>query len=84
MISRLLCTAWRVTRGCGCEQGVEKTILSKMLVEGSNKRSYALDRHAGVVRMLISACAVIRGVFCNAALPRTSSHQHEGTTMCAT
>ena len=33
------------------EQGVEKTILSKMLVEGSNKRTYALDRHAGVVRV---------------------------------
>ena len=30
-------------------KGVEKTILSKMLVEGSNKRTYALDRHAGVV-----------------------------------
>lgn len=31
-------------------QGAEKTILSKMLVEGSNKRTYAVDRHAGVVR----------------------------------
>ena len=31
-------------------QGVEKTILSKMLVEGSNRRTYAVDRHAGVVR----------------------------------
>ncbi len=32
-------------------QGVEKTIISKMLVEGSNRRTYAVDRHAGVVRV---------------------------------
>jgi 20S proteasome subunit alpha 7 len=30
-------------------QGVEKTIVSKMLVEGSNRRTYAVDRHAGIV-----------------------------------
>ena len=30
-------------------QGVEKPIVSKMLVEGSNRRAYAVDRHAGVV-----------------------------------
>lgn len=30
-------------------QGVEKPILSKMLVEGSNRRTYAIDRHAGMV-----------------------------------
>ena len=34
-------------------QGAEKTILSKMLVEGSNKRTYAMDRHAGVVSPLL-------------------------------
>lgn len=32
----------------GVVLGVEKTILSKMLVEGSNRRTYAVDRHAGV------------------------------------
>ena len=31
-------------------QGVEKPIVSKMLVEGSNRRAYAVDRHAGLVR----------------------------------
>ena len=31
-------------------QGVEKPIVSKMLVEGSNRRACAVDRHAGVVR----------------------------------
>jgi hypothetical protein len=30
-------------------QGVEKTIVSKMLVDGSNRRTYAVDRHAGIV-----------------------------------
>ena len=33
-------------------QGAEKTILSKMLVEGSNRRTYAIDRHAGIVSLL--------------------------------
>ena len=37
-------------------QGVEKPIVSKMLVEGSNRRAYAVDRHAGVV----SAGPVVR------------------------
>jgi 20S proteasome subunit alpha 7 len=32
----------------GVVLGVEKTIVSKMLVEGSNRRTYAVDRHAGV------------------------------------
>ncbi len=30
-------------------QGAEKTIISKMLVGGSDKRTYAIDKHAGVV-----------------------------------
>lgn len=30
-------------------QGAEKTIISKMLVGGSDKRTYAVDKHAGVV-----------------------------------
>lgn len=41
-------------------QGVEKTILSKMLVEGSNRRTYAVDRHAGVVRPRPSLAAEAR------------------------
>ena len=32
------------------EQGCEKTVVSKMLEEGSNKRTFAVDRHAGLVR----------------------------------
>lgn len=32
----------------GVVLGVEKPILSKMLVEGSNRRTYAVDRHAGL------------------------------------
>ncbi|KAK9844201.1 hypothetical protein WJX81_007837 [Elliptochloris bilobata] len=32
----------------GVVLGVEKPIVSKMLVEGSNRRAYAVDRHAGV------------------------------------
>lgn len=32
----------------GVVLGVEKTIISKMLEEGSNKRTYPVDRHAGV------------------------------------
>lgn len=31
-------------------QGVEKTIVSKMLEKGSSRRCFAVDRHAGVVR----------------------------------
>lgn len=38
--------------GIKCKDGVvlgaEKTIISKMLEEGSNRRTYAVDRHAGV------------------------------------
>ncbi|KAK9828499.1 hypothetical protein WJX72_000385 [[Myrmecia] bisecta] len=38
--------------GLRCKDGVvlgcEKTIISKMLVEGSNRRTYAVDRHAGM------------------------------------
>ena len=32
-----------------CTQGVEKLIVSKLLVEGSNRRIYNVDRHAGMV-----------------------------------
>ena len=38
-------------------QGAEKTIISKMLVGGSDKRTYAIDRHAGVVS---SQCAMYK------------------------
>ncbi len=31
-------------------QGVEKTIVSKMLEKGSSRRTFAVDRHAGVVQ----------------------------------
>ena len=31
-------------------QGVEKLVVSKMLVAGSNRRVHAVDKHAGVVR----------------------------------
>lgn len=41
--------------GLRCKDGVvlavEKLILSKLLVEGSNRRIYNVDRHAGVVRL---------------------------------
>lgn len=30
-------------------QGCEKTVLSKMLEEGSNRQTFAVDLHAGVV-----------------------------------
>ncbi len=30
-------------------QGAEKLIISKMLVENSNRRTFPVDRHAGVV-----------------------------------
>lgn len=36
-------------------QGVEKLVVSKLLVEGSGKRIYHVDRHAGAV----SACIII-------------------------
>ena len=35
----------------GVVLGVEKLIISKMLAEGSNRRTFPVDRHAGVVRM---------------------------------
>ena len=35
-------------------QGVEKLIVSKMLVEGSNRRIHAVDRHAGLVNNFLS------------------------------
>lgn len=34
----------------GVVLGVEKPVVSKMLVEGSNRRVFAVDRHAGMVR----------------------------------
>eukprot|EP00891_Asterochloris_glomerata_P004683 jgi/Astpho2/4683/Aster-00244 len=39
----------------GVVLGVEKTIVSKMLVEGSNRRTYAVDIHAGVAAGGVSA-----------------------------
>lgn len=45
--------------GLRCKDGVvvgaEKTIISKMLVGGSDKRTYAIDRHAGVAVAGLSA-----------------------------
>lgn len=45
--------------GIKCKDGVvlgcEKIVLSKMLEEGTNKRTYAVDRHAGVAIAGISA-----------------------------
>lgn len=35
--------------------GVEKTLLSKMLVPGTHRRIYAIDRHVGLVRSLTPA-----------------------------
>lgn len=32
-----------------CAQGVEKVIVSKLLVDNSNRRIYNVDRHAGAV-----------------------------------
>ena len=43
----LICIANRV-------QGVEKTIVSKMLEKGSSRRTFAVDRHAGVVQYHLS------------------------------
>lgn len=34
----------------GIIMGVEKTLLSKMLVAGTHRRVYAIDRHVGLVR----------------------------------
>lgn len=31
-------------------QGVEKLVVSKMMVQGSNRRVHTVDRHAGMVR----------------------------------
>lgn len=39
-----------VARGLG--QGVEKTVVSKMLEQGTNRSTYPVDRHAGVVSEL--------------------------------
>ena len=40
--------------GLRCKDGVvlavEKLVISKLLVEGSNRRIYNADRHVGVVR----------------------------------
>lgn len=36
----------------GIIMGVEKTLLSKMLVPGTHRRVYAIDRHVGLVRYL--------------------------------
>jgi hypothetical protein len=35
--------------------GVEKAIVSKMLVEGSNRRLFSVDMHTGVVRIATTA-----------------------------
>lgn len=42
------------------KQGVEKTIISKMLEKGSNRRTFPVDEHAGVVRlqMLVRRCRI--------------------------
>lgn len=41
--------------------GVEKTLLSKMLVPGTHRRVYAIDRHVGLVRA-VSAVQVMVGI----------------------
>lgn len=50
----LACPCRSTVIGLRCKDGVvlavEKLILSKLLVEGSNRRIYNVDRHAGVVR----------------------------------
>lgn len=51
----LACLCRSTVIGLRCKDGVvlavEKLILSKLLVEGSNRRIYNVDRHAGVVRL---------------------------------
>lgn len=53
----------RTTIGIKCADGiimaVEKTLLSKMLVPGTHRRIYAIDRHVGLVRSLSSVCNAI-------------------------
>ena len=44
------CLSWLLAQDAGGLQGVETQIISKMLEKGSNRRTYAIDRHAGVVR----------------------------------
>ena len=46
---------------------MEKLIVSKLLVEGSNRRIYNIDRHAGMVRswMLESLPRQLRAVACS-------------------
>ncbi len=45
--------------GLKCKDGVvlavEKLIISKLLVEGSNKRIYSVDKHAGLVSRAVRA-----------------------------
>lgn len=42
----------------GIIMGVEKTLLSKMLVPGTHRRVYAIDRHVGLVcRMCVHSHA---------------------------
>lgn len=52
----------------GIIMGVEKTLLSKMLVPGTHRRIYAIDRHVGLVlspsflrlveRVVVSCCSL--------------------------
>jgi 20S proteasome alpha/beta subunit len=53
----------RTTIGIKCADGiimaVEKTLLSKMLVPGTHRRIYAIDRHVGLVRSLSAICRAI-------------------------
>jgi len=43
-------------KGCvGMLQAVEKLVLSKLLVEGSNRRIFNVDHHAGMVSSLVAA-----------------------------
>jgi hypothetical protein len=41
-------------------QGVEKTVISKMLEEGSNRWTYPVDRHAGVVRLHLHSLMLLK------------------------
>ncbi len=47
----------------GVVLGAEKIILSKMLVEGSNKRIAHIDRHIGLVSDLLSLTQCRRSSF---------------------
>lgn len=44
----------------GIIMGVEKTLLSKMLVPGTHRRVYAIDRHVGLVRFFHSPACIHR------------------------